>query len=148
MIVLRHWNLTSRSRFGAKPRPQLERTILAGLCADGTPPYAITPDVRTLAFVSGERTVHVYDMLNGTYSTLASGFMGASSRLALSPDGSHLAVAREDSEINEGVVDLWSVSQGQIIQRFYHPWQISGLHFAGQQLLVALTDSTIQVWKP
>jgi hypothetical protein len=148
MIVLRHWNLTSHTRLSAKPRPQLERNILGGLCADGAPPYAVTPDVRTLAFVSGERAVHVYDMLSGTYTKLASGFMGASSRLALSLDGSQLAVAREDSEINEGVVDLWSVSQGQIVQKLYHPWQVSGLHFAGSQLLVALTDSTIQIWEP
>jgi len=58
-----------------------------------------------------------------------------------------VAVAREDSEINEGVIDLWSVGQSQIAQKFYHPWQISTLHFAQGQLLVALTDGTIQVWK-
>jgi WD40 repeat protein len=72
--------------------------------------------------------------------------MGASSRLAISPDGVWVAVAREDSEINEGVVDLWSTSQEQVIQKLYHPWQVSALHFAGKQLLVALTDGTIQSW--
>jgi WD40 repeat protein len=73
--------------------------------------------------------------------------MGASSRLAISPDAQWVAVAREDSEINEGVIDLWSVAQSQIAQKFYHPWQISALHFAQGQLLVSLTDGTIQVWK-
>jgi WD40 repeat protein len=58
-----------------------------------------------------------------------------------------LAVAREDSEINEGVIDLWSIPTGQLIQKFYHPWQISALTFAGRQMIVALTDGTIQVWK-
>jgi hypothetical protein len=73
--------------------------------------------------------------------------MGASSRLAISPDAQWIAIAREDSEINEGVIDLWSVAQSQIVQKFYHPWQISALHFAQEQLLVALTDGTIQAWK-
>ncbi len=48
-----------------------------------------------------------------------------------------VAVAREDSEVNEGVIDLWSIAQGQIIQKLYHPWQISALHFANEQLIVA-----------
>ena len=65
----------------------------------------------------------------------------------MSPDAQWVAVAREDSEINEGVIDLWSVESGQIAQKFYHPWQISALHFAEGQLLAALTDGTIQIWK-
>ena len=73
--------------------------------------------------------------------------MGGSSRLAISPDAQYLAVAREDSEVNEGVVDLWSIPSGQLVQKFYHPWQISALHFGEHQLLVALTDGTIQLWQ-
>jgi WD40 repeat protein len=73
--------------------------------------------------------------------------MGASSRLAISPDAQWVAVAREDSENNDGVIDLWSASEGQIAQKLYHPWQISALRFAQGQLLVALTDGTIQIWK-
>ncbi|HEV2660344.1 MAG TPA: hypothetical protein VGU68_07055, partial [Ktedonobacteraceae bacterium] len=64
----------------------------------------------------------------------------------LSPDGEWAAIAREDSEVNEGVIDLWSIVTGQIVQKLYHPWQISALHFAGKQLVVALTDGTIQQW--
>ena len=73
--------------------------------------------------------------------------MGGSSKLALSLDGQWAAVAREDSEVNEGVVDLWSISTGQVMQKFYHPWQISALRFAERQLLIALTDGTIQIWE-
>lgn len=73
--------------------------------------------------------------------------MGGSAKLALSPDAQWLAVAREDSEVNEGVVDLWSTAQGQIVQKLYHPWQISALHFSEKHLIVALTDGTIQVWQ-
>ncbi len=147
MIVLRRWDLASKTRFGNKTRPQISVAILAGLCAQCAPPYAITPDLSAVAFVHADRAIRLHDTLQGTYSELASGSMGASSRLAIAPDGEWLAVAREDSEINEGVIDLWSTRQGQIIQKLYHPWQISALHFARNQLVVALTDGTIQVWQ-
>lgn len=146
MIVLRRWDLTSKSRFGNKIRPQISVAITADLCARCAPPYAITADTRIVAFVHADKTIRLHDTLSGTYSELASGTMGASSRLAISPDGTWVAVAREDSEINEGVVDLWSTSQGQIVQKLYHPWQVCALHFVGQQLLAALTDGTIQIW--
>ncbi len=147
MIVLRRWDLASRARFGSKVRPQISTAITAGLCAECTPPYAITSDTRTVAFVHAEKSLRLHDTITGTYSELPGGSMGASSRLAISEDGEWVAIAREDSEINEGVIDLWSVSQGQLMQKLYHAWQISALHFAGKQLIVALTDGTIQVWK-
>lgn len=147
MMVLRRWDLTSKPRFSGKIRPQISVAMTAGLCAECTPPYALTADMRLLAFVSGNTAIRLHNTLAGTYSELVCGSMGASSRLAISADGAWIAVAREDSEINEGVIDLWSTSQGQIIQRLYHPWQVSALHFASQQLAVALTDGTIQIWK-
>lgn len=147
MIVLRRWDLTSKTRFGNRARPQISVAITAGLCARCAPPYAITADARSIAFVYADKTIRLHDTLAGTYSELASGPMGASSRLTISSDGEWVAVAREDSEISEGVVDLWSVRQGQILQKLYHPWQVSALHFAGNRLLVALTDGTIQVWR-
>src|SRR6185437_5842664 len=128
-------------------RPQISQAINAGLCARCAPPYALTADTRTIAFVYAEKCIHLHDTLAGTYSELASGSMGASSRLAISSDGAWVAVAREDSEINEGVIELWSVAQESVMQRLYHPWQISALHFAGKQLLVALTDGTMHIWK-
>jgi curved DNA-binding protein CbpA len=146
MVVLRRWDLTSRARFGHKARPQISQAINAGLCARSAPPYALTADTRTIAFVYAEKCIHLHDTLAGTYSELASGSMGASSRLAISADGAWVAVAREDSEINEGVIELWSVAQESVMQRLYHPWQISALHFAGKRLLVALTDGTLHIW--
>lgn len=154
IVVIRRWDLTTKSRFGGKSRPQITSSVLAGLCADCVPPYAVTPDAASLAFVHTEgtkqrapTTIRLYDTANGTYSELPSGTMGGSSRLAISPDAQWVAVAREDSEVNEGVIDLWSVGEGRIIQKLYHPWQISALHFMEKQLLVALTDGTIQIWK-
>lgn len=147
MIVLRRWDLTSKARFSSRPRPQISTAITAGLCARCTSPYALTADARMIAFVYADRTIRLHDTLQATYSELASGPMGASSRLAISPDGEWVAVAREDSEVNEGVIDLWSATQGQVLQKLYHPWQVSALHFAGKRLFVALTDGTIQTWK-
>jgi WD40 repeat protein len=147
MAVIRHWNLTTRARLSNRLQPQITRSILVGRCEDCRPPYAITPDARTIAFVSTGDKIRLCDTTNGTYSEILSGVMGGNSRLAISPDGEWLAVAREDSEVNEGVIDLWSTATGQIIQKFYHPWQISALHFTDKQLVVAQTDGTIQVWQ-
>ena len=145
MAIVRRWNLAAKGRL-SRQRPQISASIIVGRCADCSAPYATTPDGRVVAFVYEGKKVRLCDTLENTYSELASGTMGSSSRLALSPDGAWAAVAREDSEVNEGVVDLWSVSTGQIVQKLYHPWQISALHFAGKQLVVALTDGTIQQW--
>jgi hypothetical protein len=147
MVVMRRWDLTGRSRFGKRVRPHIQIAITAGLCADCAPPYAVTPDARICAFVYRGGAIRLHDTLTGTYSELASGSMGASSRLAISLDGEWVAVAREDSEVNEGVVDLWSLSRSQIVQKLYHPWQVSALRFVEKQLIVALTDGTIQIWQ-
>lgn len=147
MIVIRRWDLTTRARFSGKIRPRITSSMMAGLCADCAPPYAVTPDAAALAFVYTGKMVRIHDTLRGTFSELQSGSLGASSRLAISPDAQWVAVAREDSEINEGVIDLWSIARNEVVQRLYHPWQISTLHFADHELVVALTDGTIQVWK-
>ncbi len=146
---MRRWDLFApvRKLFVGKTQPQISTSLLAGSCADCAPPYAFTPDTRTLAFVYAGKMIRFYDTVTGTFSEVSSGSMGASSRLAISPDAQWVAAAREDSEVNEGVIDLWSIAQGQIIQKLYHPWQISALHFGDKQLIVALTDGTIQVWK-
>lgn len=149
MVVIRRWELNARVRTlaGTKTRPQITTSILAGPCTHCTPPYGVTPDAQTLTFVYAGKYIRIHDIGAGTYSEVASGSMGASSRVAISPDAQWLAVAREDSEVNEGVIDVWSVSSGQIVQRLYHPWQVSALHFATQRLVVGLTDGTLQVWE-
>ena len=146
MAIVRRWDLRTRTRQGTV-RPHIAASVLVGRCADCTPPYVATPDATRIAFVYAGQKLRICDTQTGTYSELLSGMMGSSSKLALSPDGQFAAVAREDSEVNEGVVDLWSIATGQIVQKFYHPWQISALHFADKQLYVALTDGTIQVWQ-
>lgn len=146
MSIVRRWNLTNRTRTG-KHRPTIAVSLLADRCADCTPPYAVTADARLLAFVHQGKKIRLCDTDTGTYSEIGSGTMGGSSRIALSADGQWAAIAREDSEVNEGVIDLWSISTGQVLQKLYHPWQVSALHFAGKQLLVALTDGTIQIWE-
>ncbi|GAC1307404.1 MAG: hypothetical protein NVSMB27_45450 [Ktedonobacteraceae bacterium] len=146
MAVLRRWDLTAHTRFGGRPRPQISASVVIGDCADYTPPYAVTPSADILAVVYSRHKIRLYDTMLGTFIELPSGTMGGSAKLAISPDAQWLAVAREDSEVNEGVIDLWSISDGRIVQKLYHPWQISTLHFTEKQLLVALTDGTIQVW--
>jgi hypothetical protein len=146
MLIVRRWDLTARARIGGKLRPQIAVSLALGRCEDGTPPYEVSPDANTIVYVSMHNKLLICDTVTGTYTEFASGTMGSSARLAISPDQQWLAVAREDSEINEGVIDLWSITTGQILQKLYHPWQISALYFADHQLIVALTDGTIQIW--
>ena len=146
MAIVRRWDLTARRR-GGKLQPQIAASILVGRCEDCTPPYSVTPDASMLAFVHLGNKIRLCDTHTGSYSEIASGKIGGSARLAISPDAQWLAVAREDSEVNEGVIDVWSITTGQILQKLYHSWQISALHFADKQLVVALTDGTIQVWQ-
>ncbi|WP_376796134.1 DnaJ domain-containing protein [Thermogemmatispora sp.] len=149
VIVVRRWDLTARTRFGNRPRPRIVSSVLAGACRDCAPPYAVTPDLQMVAFAARQERnrVRVQDLRAATYYDLAVGPLGGTSRLALSDDASWLAVAREESEIDEGVVELWSLTSGQLVQKLYHPWQISALHFADRRLLVALTDGTVQLWE-
>lgn len=145
--IVRRWDLTNKTRLSGKSKPQISSSIVVGDCADCAPPYACTNDTRIVTFVYKGCKLRVCDTGAGTYSELSSGTMGSSSKLAIAPNAEWVAVAREDSEINEGVVDLWSVNTGQVVQKLYHPWQISALHFAQRKLVVALTDGTIQVWE-
>ncbi|GAC1385820.1 MAG: hypothetical protein NVSMB33_15110 [Ktedonobacteraceae bacterium] len=147
MAVVRRWNLTTRVRFGKQISPQITVSIVIGRCADYTPPYAVSADSNTLALVYSGHKVRLYDTVHGTFIELPCGTMGGSAKMAISGDAQWLAVAREDSEVNEGVVDLWSTSQGRIVQKFYHPWQVSALHFTAENLIVALTDGTLQAWE-
>jgi WD40 repeat protein len=146
MAIARRWDLTSKARVGGKIHPQIISSVLVSRCQDCAPPYATTLDASTLAFVHNGNTIRLCNINTGTYSEVLCGTTSGNSKLALSSDGQWLAVAREDSEISEGVIDLWSVSTGQIIQKFYHPWPISALHFADKHCIVGLTDGTIQVW--
>ena len=147
MIMVRRWDLTAKSRLGNQLRPQITASIMLGSCEDCAPPYTITPDAGTIAFVYQGNKIRLCDTVTGVYSEYESGTMGGSAKLAISPNGQWLAVAREDSEVNEGVIDLWSIQTNQVIQKFYHPWQISALHFTEQHLAVALTDGTVQIWQ-
>src|SRR5947209_17661130 len=45
MAVVRRWNLTTRARFGGKPQPRIDASVVIGHCADYTPPYASTTNV-------------------------------------------------------------------------------------------------------
>jgi WD40 repeat protein len=146
-VVVRRWSIAPKGRQGGKARPQIENALEVGLCSSCAPPYAASPDGNVVVFVYNGHKLRICDTITNTYSEVPAGAVGSSARLALSSDSQWMAVAREDSEINEGVIDLWSVKTGQLVQKFYHPWQISALRFDDHQLIVALTDGTIQVWQ-
>lgn len=145
VVIARRWDLTTQTRFKGM-RPQILNSLELGQCEECSPPYAASLDARLVAFTYQGKQLRICDTVSGTYSELGTGAMGSSARVAFSSDCQFIAVAREDSEINEGVVDIWSIATGQLIQKLYHPWQISALDYTERYLLVALTDGTLHVW--
>ncbi|HKV59171.1 MAG TPA: J domain-containing protein, partial [Ktedonobacteraceae bacterium] len=79
MVIIRRWDMQARAktRFRERAQPHITGSLIAGLCADCTPPYAITPDTCTLAFVYAGTAIRLYDTLAGTFSELQCGTMGA-----------------------------------------------------------------------
>ncbi|GHO44764.1 DnaJ domain-containing protein [Ktedonospora formicarum] len=145
VVIARRWDLTTQNRSKVL-RPQIIDSLEVGNCEECAPPYIASFDARLAIFTYQGNKLRICDIASGTYSELPTGAMGSSARLAISPDCQLLAVAREDSEISEGVIDIWSLATGQLVQKLYHPWQISALNFTDHYLLVALTDGTIHIW--
>jgi hypothetical protein len=147
IVLLRHWDLAARSWLN-KPRPRVMREVEAGRCAEIGPPYVVTPDANLLACAVAPDQVRVYDIAAGTFDQVPAGPLGAFAHLALADDGSALAVAREDSESAEGVVEVWSVRERALLQRLVHPSRVGALAFAPDRraLAVGLANGEVQLW--
>jgi len=149
IVILRHWDLAARSWL-KQPRPRVICEIEAGRCAEIGAPYAISRDASLLACMATPNLVRVYEVTTGAFDQLPAGPLGAFAHLALADDGSAIAVAREDSEATEGVVELWSVPDRVSRQRLVHPSRVGALAFAPDHrtLAVGQANGSVQIWSP
>jgi WD40 repeat protein len=81
-----------------------ERAVLK----DGGCPVAFSPDGKTLASGSNNRTIKLWEVATGQERATLKGHTGGITSVAFSPDGKTLA-----SGSGDGTVRLWNVPMGQ-----------------------------------
>jgi WD40 repeat protein len=130
--TLRLWDLTTKK---ARSLPGHDATVMA---------LAVSPDGKTLATASYDRTARLWEMASGKCLQELRGHTDAVRALAFSPDGQQVASAGSDLSIK-----TWNVKNGSLqSNRTGHKDTIRSLAFSpGSELLIsAANDSTIKIW--
>lgn len=74
---------------------------------DSVTVVAFSPDGKTLALASGDRTIWLWDAALGTHQQTLEGHVNSVNAVAFSPDGKTLASASDD-----GTIRLWDAATG------------------------------------
>ncbi|MGD0680619.1 MAG: serine/threonine-protein kinase, partial [Terracidiphilus sp.] len=103
-----------------------------------------SPDGRTLASGSYDRTIKLWDTASGQMLRTLQGHGGDVSSVAFSPDGRTLASGHDDT-----TVKLWDMASGQLLRTLHgHSYSVSSVAFSpdGRTLASGSTDFTIKFW--
>lgn len=140
--VLHVWDLEHRGlRGGTQPRrvAQIARPVdEIGF------PLAVTPDLAWAAAATQGRDVRLLALRRDEQRIVHCEHVPSSARLALTPDGAYLALARESQ------LDLWDTRGGRHLQRWRFAAEITALAFAHPcthaLLGVCLRNGIVELW--
>jgi len=140
--VLRLWEVDRHNRRGAvQPRRVAETAVPVD---DLQFPAAAAPDLSWIAARALGREIRLFAINGSERRTLSAGAISDDARIALSPGGDYVALARETH------VDLWHGPTARRIASWEFSSEVTALAFAptGSQLLLAagLRNGLVEVW--
>lgn len=106
---------------------------------------AFSPDGTTLASASGDRTVHLWRIADGTLLHTLEGHTGRVMSVAFAPDGATLASGADDNTVR-----LWKATDGKLLRTLAgHMDGIPAVAFSpnGAILVSGSHDNTVQLWE-
>lgn len=105
-----------------------------------------SPDGKRIASASTDRTVQVWDAVNGSYRYTYRGHIDDVWAVAWSPKGQYIASASYD-----GVVQVWNATDGSPVYTYHgHNDAVSAVAWSPDGKLIASAgrDRTVQIWNP
>ncbi|MCE9619674.1 MAG: protein kinase [Planctomycetes bacterium] len=104
---------------------------------------AISPDGRTLASASADKSIRLWDMANGKQLADLEGHASVVNSVAFSPDGRTLASASDDKTVR-----LWEVAGGkQLVELGEHEIWVNGVAFSPDgRTLASAGNKSIKLW--
>ncbi|WP_366514155.1 AAA-like domain-containing protein [Moorena sp. SIO3I6] len=103
---------------------------------------SFSPDGKTLATASSDKTVRVWD-LEGNQLALLTGHQGSIRSVRFSRDGKTLATASSDHTVR-----IWDLEGNQLAMLTGHQGSVNSVRFSrdGKTLATASSDHTVRVW--
>ena len=110
----------------------------------GVDAVVFSPDGKTLASASEDKTVRLWEVAGGKEIRQLRGHQDRVCRVVFSPDGKTLASASEDKTVR-----LWEATSGKEIRQFLgHQYGVMSVVFSpdGKTLASASRDHTVRLW--